>query len=181
MLHYNIEVKLRTFEKYFEYVKKSFSMYEKISVDIKVQNNDTLIISIFPHSNKSHGIRGSLYFKFDQETVGFFGDFLPDDYIDWFDNSWEKYSEKEILEFLDKKIEEYKNYIDNGYFFAFYNMDDKRERLWAYVYTGDFNKIEYKTVYLDQKPSDRADYSQIKSVTVTNFYGDIIVENKILN
>ena len=124
---------------------------------------------------------GELGIIFDQETVGFFGDFLPDDYIDWFDNSWEKYSEKEILEFLDKKIEEYKNYIDNGYFFAFYNMDDKRERLWAYVYTGDFNKIDYKTVYLDQKPSNRADYSQIKSVTVTNFYGDIIVENKILN
>ena len=122
---------MRTFEKYFEYVKKSFSMYEKISVDIKVQNNDTLIISIFPHSGKSHGIRGSLYFKFDQETIGFFGYFLPDDYIDWNDNSWEKYSEKEILEFLDKKIEEYKNYIDNGYFFTFYNEHDIEKNQFA--------------------------------------------------
>ena len=172
---------MRTFEKYFEYVKKSFSMYERILVGVKVQDNEILIISILPSYNKSHGVGGNLYIKFDQETIGFFGDFLPDDYIDWNDNSWEKYSEKEILEFLDKKIEEYKNYIDNGYFFSFYNMKNKEERLWTYVYTGDFDKIDYKAVYLDQKPSDRADYSQIKSVTVTNFYGDIIVKNKILN
>ena len=172
---------MRTFEKYFEYVKKSFSMYERILVGVKVQDNEILIISILPSYNKSHGVGGNLYIKFDQETIGFFGYFLPDDYIDWNDNSWEKYSEKEILEFLDKKIEEYKNYIDNGYFFSFYNMKNKEERLWTYVYTGDFDKIDYKAVYLDQKPSDRADYSQIKSVTVTNFYGDIIVKNKILN
>ena len=172
---------MRTFEKYFEYVKKSFSVYEKISVDIKVQNNDTLIISIFPHSDKSHGIRGSLYFKFDQETVGFFGDFLPDDYIDWFDNSWEKYSEKEILEFLDKKIEEYKNYIDNGYFFTFYNEHDIEKNQFAEVYIGDFDELDYEKLYMKRKFTTDVDYIQIKSVTVTNFYGDIIVENKILN
>lgn len=173
---------MRTFEKYVEYVKHMFKPYKRCMVKERVKSVDREIITIVPVERPTNSLSyGELGIIFDQETVGFFGDFLPDDYIDWFDNSWEKYSEKEILEFLDKKIEEYKNYIDNGYFFAFYNMDDKRERLWAYVYTGDFNKIDYKTVYLDQKPSNRADYSQIKSVTVTNFYGDIIVENKILN
>ena len=173
---------MRNFEKYIEHVKLMFKSYKRCMVKERVKSVDREIITIVPVERPTNSLSyGELGIIFDQETVGFFGDFLPDDYIDLFDNSWEKYSEKEILEFLDKKIEEYKNYIDNGYFFAFYNMENKEERLWAYVYTGDFNKIDYKTVYLDQKPSDRADYSQIKSVTVTNFYGDIIVENKILN
>ena len=172
---------MRTFEKYFEYVKKSFSMYERILVGVKVQDNEILIISILPSYNKSHGVGGNLYIKFDQETVGFFGDFLPDDYIDWFDNSWEKYSEKEILEFLDKKIEEYKNYIDNGYFFTFYNEHDIEKNQFAEVYIGDIDEVDYRELYTKRKFKTDVDYSQIKSVTVTNFYGDIIVKNKILN
>ena len=79
MLYYNIEVKLRTFEKYFEYIKKSFSMYEKISVDIKVQNNDSLIISIFPHSDKSHGIKGLIMKEYAGTSNGRF--------IKWFDST----------------------------------------------------------------------------------------------
>ena len=170
------------FEKYIEHVKLMFDSYKRCIVKQRFKSDDREIITIVPVEHSINSLPfGELGIIFDQETIGFFGDFLPDDYIDWNDNSWEKYTEKEILEFLDKKIEEYKNYIDNGYFFAFYNMDNKRERLWTYVYTGDFDKIDYKTVYLDEKPSSRADYSQIKSVTVTNFYGDIIVENKILN
>ena len=172
---------MRTFEKFFKYVKSAFIEYSNIVVEIYSQNQWGMIVRIRPNYTNSNNTSGCLEIKFDEDTIGFFGDFLPDDYIDWNDNSWEKYSEKEMFEFLDKKILEYKYYIENGYFFAFYNQNNKRERLWAYVYTGDFDKIDYKKVYLDQKPSDRADYSQIKSVTVTNFYGDIIVENKILN
>lgn len=173
---------MRTFEKYIEHVKLMFKPYKRCIVEERVKSIDREIITITPIELPAKPLAcGELGIIFDQETIGFFGDFLPDDYIDWDGNSWEKYSEKEMFEFLDKKIEEYKNYIDNGYFFAFYRENDKRERLWAYVYTGDFNKIDYKKVYLDEKPSDRADYDQIKSVTVTNFYGDIIVDNKILH
>ena len=172
---------MRTFEKYFEYVKNAFSMYKKILVKEKVKDYDILIVSISSIPIETHGKRGFLYIKFDQDTIEFFGDFLPDEFIDLFDNTWEKYTEKEIFELLDKKILEYKNYIDNGYLFAFYDQNNEQKKLWAYVYTGDFDKIDYKKVYLDELPSDRPDYSQIKSVTVTNFYGDFIVKNKILN
>ena len=173
---------MRTFEKYIEHVKLMFKPYKRCAVKERVKSIDREIITIVPAEHPAEPLAfGELGIIFDQETIGFFGDFLPDDYIDWNGNSWEKYSEKEMFEFLYKKIEEYKNYIDNGYFFAFYKENHVRETLWAYVYTGDFDKIDYEKVYLDEKPEFLVDYDQIKSVTVTNFYGDIIVDNKILH
>lgn len=173
---------MRTFEKYIEHVKLMFKPYKRCVVKERVKGIDREIITIVPAEHPAKPLAGGeLGIIFDQETIGFFGDFLPDDYIDWNGSSWEKYSEKEMFEFLDKKIEEYKNYIDNGYFFAFYKENHVRETLWAYVYTGDFDKIDYEKVYLDEKPKSLVDYDQIKSVTVTNFYGDIIVDNKILH
>ncbi len=174
---------MRTFEKYIEHVKLMFKPYKRCVVKERVKSIDREIITIVPAEHPAKPLAfGELGIIFDQETIGFFGDFFPDEYLDeFFDNSWEKYSEKQIFEFLDKKIEEYKHYIDNGYFFTFYNQNSGIERVWAYVYTGDFDKIDYEKVYLDEKPKSLVDYDQIKSVTVTNFYGDIIVDNKILH
>ena len=174
--------KMRTFEKYVEHVKHTFKPYKRCMVKERVKSVDREIITIVPVERPTNSLSyGELGIIFDQETIGFFGDFLPDDYIDWFDNSWEKYSEKEILEFLDKKIEEYKNYIDNGYFFTFYNEHDIEKNQFAEVYIGDFDELDYEKLYMKRKFTTDVDYIQIKSVTVTNFYGDILVENKILN
>ena len=172
---------MRTFERFFEYIKSAFSDYPRIVVEIYNQNEWVMMVRIRPQYTNENA-KGCLEIRLDQETIACFGDFFPDDYLDdSFDNSWEKYSEKQIFEFLDKKIAEYKHYIDNGYFFTFYNQNSEIERVWAYVYTGDFNKIDYEKVYLDEKPKSLVDHDQIKSVTVTNFYGDIIVDNKILH
>ena len=100
---------MRTFEKYYEYIKNSFSMYENIIVDIKVKTDDLLIVNIHTNYNASHIKNINMFIKFDQDTIAFFGDFIPDEFVDEFDNTWQKYSEKEILEILDKKITEYKN------------------------------------------------------------------------
>jgi len=171
---------MRTFEGFFEYIKSAFSDYPRIVVEIYHQNQWAMMVRIRPQYTNENA-KGCLEIRLDQETIACFGDFFPDDYLDdSFDNSWEKYSEKEMFEFLDKKLEEYKNYIDNGYFFAFYKENHVRETLWAYVYTGDFDKIDYEKLYLSRN-TEGVDYDQIKSVTVTNFYGDIIVNNKILH
>ena len=100
---------MKTFEKYYEYIKNSFSMYENIIVDIKVKTDDLLIVNIHTNYNSSHIKNINMFIKFDQDTIAFFGDFIPDEFVDEFDNTWQKYSEKEILEILDKKIAEYKN------------------------------------------------------------------------
>ncbi len=170
------------FEPYIEYIRQSFKDYTRCLVKQKVKTDYTEIIVIVPSVYPPRPLTfGELGIKFDEDTIGFFGDFFSDDYIDWDDNSWEKYSKEEILQLLDEKIVEYKHYIDYGYFFAFYDKNNDRQRLWPYVYTGDINKIDYKAVYLDQRTRDEISYDQIKSVTVSNFYGDIIVDNKILN
>lgn len=173
---------MRTFEKYIEHVKLMFKPYKRCVVKERVKGIDREIITIVPAEHPAKPLAfGEVGIIFDQETIGFFGDFFPDEYLDeFFDNSWEKYSEKQIFQFLDKKIEEYKYYIDNGYFFAFCYSNNEVEALWPHVYTGDFNKIDYEKLYLSQN-SEGVDYDQIKSVTVTNFYGDIIVDNKILH
>ena len=171
---------MRTFEKYFEYIKSAFSSYPRIVVEIYNQNEWVMMVRIRPQYTNENA-KGCLEIRLDQETIACFGDFFPDDYLDdSFDNSWEKYSEKQIFEFLDKKIAEYKHYIGNGYFFAFCYSNNEVEALWPHLYTGDFNKIDYEKLYLSQN-SEGVDYDQIKSVTVTNFYGDIIVDNKILH
>lgn len=168
------------FEKYVEHVKFMFKPYKRCIVKEKVKKINREIITIVPVDRPSDSIQfGELGIIFDEETIGFFGDFFPDDYIDWNDNSWKKYSEKEMFEFLDKKIAEYKYYIDNGYFFVFYNKNNEIETVWPDVYTGDFDKIDYKKEYLDQLTSDNSNYCEIKKVTVTNFYGDVVVQKNL--
>lgn len=170
-----------TFEKYFEYIKNSFSRERDIVVGIKNKSDSTLIISINANSAKKQGIGGYLYIKFDQQTVEFFGDFMPDDCIDWDENFWKKYTEKEILSFLDKKIAEYKYYITNGYFFVFYNKKGDMVNCISYTLDEDFKNFDYEKMYSKEKFSSDADFNDCKSVTVTNFYGEIVVDNKVLN
>ena len=170
------------FDKYTNYVRLAFKEYDRCIVKSKVKNDELgleiLIIVPKGHPQKPEA-SGELAIKFDQDTIGFFGDFLADDYVDWDDNTWEKYTEKEIYGFLDKKIAEYKYYVDNGYFFTYYDDSGKIENLVAEVYTGDVEGLDYKKIYLQN--GSESDYEKVKSVTVTNFYGDIIVENKILH
>ena len=171
-----------TFEKYAEHIKFMFKPYTRCMVELRAKNSRreiyTIVSATQPANLQGYGELGII---FDQNTIGFFGDFFGDEYIDELNNTWETRSEKEIFELLDKKIEEYKYYIDYGYFFIFYNMEGEEESTWPSACTGDLNKIDYEKLYLSQKRQNEAEYSEIKSVTVTNFYGDIIIDNKILH
>lgn len=171
------------FDKYTNYVRLAFKEYDRCIVKSKVKNDELglEILIIVPKEDPQKQVKfGELSIKFDQDTVEFYGDFLADEYIDYDKISiWEKYTEEEIYGFLDKKIAEYKYYVDNGYFFTYYDDSGKIENLVAEVYTGDVEGLDYKKIYLQN--GSESDYEKVKSVTVTNFYGDIIVENKILH
>ena len=173
------------FDKYTNYVRLAFKEYDRCIVKPRVKEDRIEILIIIPKERPQKQVAfGELNIKFDQNGIEFFGDFLPDDYIDgWPDTVtvWEKYTEKEIYGFLDKKIAEYKNYIDNGYFFTYYDDTGRERNQFAEIYTGDFEGLDYEELYLKLMCKSEMEYSKMKSVTVTNFYGDIIVENKILH
>lgn len=171
------------YEEYFEYIKTAFAENPRIVVEIYAQLQNCIMVRIRPVYTNSNAEAGCLEIRFDRDGIAYFGDFFADDFMDDIDkvNTWEIRTKEEILQLLDKKFVEYKHYIDYGYFFAFYDKNNRLQRLWPCVYTGDINKIDYKAVYLDQRTRDEISYDQIKSVTVSNFYGDIIVDNKILN
>ena len=174
---------MEIFEKYINYVKDSFAQYEKCKVITRVKKEDREIIIILPRVNPhiSSLQYGELGIIFDKKTIEFFGDFMPDDCIDWDENFWKKYTEKEILSFLDKKIAEYKYYITNGYFFVFYNKKGEMVNCISYTLDEDFKNFDYEKMYSKEKFSSDADFNDCKSVTVTNFYGEIVVDNKVLN
>lgn len=169
---------MKNFDKYYDYVKAAFKDYDKIKVYIYAQNEDVLLMRIEPNTISKYG-RGFLEIKFDQDTIAFFGDFFADEYIDEFDNSWEKYTEAEIYAFLDKKIEEYKYYIDNGYFFNYFDWENQRIRsLPETIDNKKFDEEVCKEVYFSFGKRGKP-YSIVKTVVISNFYGEVVDTIKV--
>lgn len=162
------------FEKYYDYVKNAFKDYGRIKVYVYCQDDELLLMRIDPNITHKY-VGGFLEIKFDQDTIGFFGDFFGDEYIDEFDNTWEKYSEEEIYAFLDKKIEEYKYYIENGYFFNYYTDEGKwRTYLAEVVEDKKFSKEFCEKIYGKDIIKD-----EIKTVVISNFYGEAVETIKV--
>lgn len=164
------------FHKYFEYIKDAFKEYEKIKVYVYCQNEDLMMIRISAKISYKF-IRGSLDIKFDESNISFFGSFFGDEFMedDDFVNVWEKYSEEEIYAYLDKKIEEYKYYIENGYLFNYYTDGGKwRTYLAEVVEDKKFSKEFCEKIYGKDIIKD-----EIKTVVISNFYGEAVETIKV--
>lgn len=166
------------FDKYYNYIKNAFKDYPYIEVIICHQNEDLMMVRI-KSTTTNKNVKGFLEIKFDQDTIAFFGDFFADEYIDEFDNSWEKYTEAEIYAFLDKKIEEYKYYIDNGYIFTYYDNENKLVMyLHDVVDNKKFDEEVCKEVYFSFGKRGKS-YAIVKTVVISNFYGEVVDTIKV--
>ena len=171
------------FDKYFEYIKEQFASYEKIKVRIYAQWPDGMIVRIVTkYPDEALGVCGFLEIKFDEETIGFFGSYFGDEYVDDFDNSWEKYTEKQIYDILDKKIIEYKYYIENGYYAEYYDINGERHGQLPFVIKGSKINEEFLVKLYDRyKGQLQFNYKDIKTITVSDFYGDIVIDKLKVN
>lgn len=164
------------FDKYYDYVKNAFKEYEKIKVYVYCQNENLLLMRIVPNVTSEYK-SGFLEIKFDDTNIGFYGRFFGDEFMedDDFVNVWEKYSEEEIYAFLDKKIEEYKYYIENGYLFNYYTDEGKwRTYLAEVVEDKKFSKEFCEKIYGKDIIKD-----EIKTVVISNFYGEAVETIKV--
>lgn len=171
---------MKTFDTYYEYIKSSFKDYPRIKIEIYNQHEDLMMIRINPKILNNF-TRGDLHIKFDDTNISFFWGFLVDEYMEDNDfvNVWEKYNEAEIYAFLDKKIKEYKYYIDNGYFFNYYDSEDKWVMYLAEIIENKkFDEVLCEKVY--HSFGKRANpYSIVKKVVISNFYGEVVDTVKV--
>lgn len=108
---------------YLDYFLNKFKNIKGVDIQNVVDRNDiNLYISRLITNNKEF-VR-ELGIKLDEETISFFGDFIPDYYVDEFDNTWKKHSKTEVLQILDENAEKYLNVINNGYSLIFMRQEE---------------------------------------------------------
>lgn len=109
---------------YLNYFLSKFKNIKSIDIENVVDRNDLNIYISRLIANTNKEFVRELGIKLDEDTISFFGDFIPDYCIDEFDNTWKKYSKTEILQILDKNAEKYLNVIKNGYSLIFMHQGE---------------------------------------------------------
>ena len=157
-------------EKDYKYYLKYFLNYfidiKNLSIEDVVDRSDINIYISRVKSINLNSYSSELGIKLDEDTISFFGDFIPDIYVDEFDNTWEKYDKEGILQILDKYARLFLDVIKYGCYIEFYKDDKICDVETKIIKNNDFNK------FIEEQKGK----NNISKIKFYNFYGNVIYE-----
>lgn len=157
------------YNNYLHYFLNAFANNEKIYAKIKFEDSVACNYIATIASNFKNRQGSELSIKIDKESFSFFGDFIPDEYVDYFDCS-----ETEIFEILDKYIVKFKYILENGYKVKCYKNDIKG--LTAHLVVDDSEEIKNTDRLKEIIKQEYNFCEEIDKIIVYDFYGELIGE-----
>lgn len=160
-------------KEYCSYFLNDFSNDKNLNV--KIRADEPLKLTVIATINSKFAKDGTseLEVKFGEDTISLYSSFFDDYYVDEFDNTWEKYSESEILKILDDIKSVFKNYIDNGCQMKAY-LGDKLERTITFT-AKDKSKIDLQAIYEKEKWEGNVPFDKLTHIDVYDYHYNLIV------
>lgn len=172
-----LQIEYSKLKEYCENFLSEFEKDENLKVQIKVDRPQQKNIIATISSNIDLHCNSELGIQFDENTINTFSSFTKDYYVDEFDNTWEKYSEDEIVKIIEKLKQNFKNIISNGCYLIAYV--GSRKELETAIILQDKNNIDFKRIYNQNKLRSHPDFDKINQIKIFDYHYNIIEEYNV--